>query len=658
MAAHRMRINVLPQTLINQIAAGEVVVNMASVIKELVENSLDAGATSIVVELSGDLRDAVVTDDGCGMERDDAEMCLQRHATSKIRDARDLFELRTRGFRGEALPSIASVSRVEIVTRPAPQLSGTRLLVEGGAISLIESAGCPPGTRIAVRELFFNTPARRKFLKTSVGELNAVTRTLVRQALAAPDVGIRLVREGEELLDLPRGQGLADRFESICGGRVEHGLLEVEGAAGEELSVSGLVAQPMSTRGDRRSQYLFVNGRPFSSKTIAAAIEQAGRGFVMVGRFPIYCLFIGVAPGAVDFNVHPTKEEVRFENERAVASACYHAVRAAYESAGYVPDASLADDAPTAPPPPAIPPPPVQPGVPDFFTSPAAIVARAFERKRAAEGQRDWLVDAAKAEPYQPVARGFEPALDPAVQPARGADETAPPAVEPDPLARRVLERGAVEGAARRPVAASSGERPDHVFWQRPYDAEVLGQIARRYIVARYGEDLLVIDQHAAHERLRFLELAARSGRVASQPLLVPVVVEAGAAARSAVQALVPHLRAIGFDLEPSSPSTWQVTAVPADLARFDVAALLLDVIDDVEEVPSLDRLEEVREKVMIRAACHSSIRGGDELSTAEMSELLRLMRRHRLSFTCPHGRPTIVRLSLEELDKLFKRIV
>ncbi|MBX3730263.1 MAG: ATP-binding protein, partial [Candidatus Sumerlaeia bacterium] len=247
-----MKIQVLPQTLINQIAAGEVVVNLACAVKELVENSIDAGATHIEVELGNDMRNVVVVDDGCGMGREDAELCLQRHATSKIRTPDDLFRLTTRGFRGEALPSIASVSRMEIRTRPAEELAGTRIVVEGGTIEAIEPVGCPVGTRIAVRDLFHNTPARRKFLKSDTAEANALMHTLVRQALAVPRVGLRVVRDGQVRLDLPTGQSLAERFLGVIGSRADEGALLELVYEREGVRVTGLLVQPQTGRGDRR----------------------------------------------------------------------------------------------------------------------------------------------------------------------------------------------------------------------------------------------------------------------------------------------------------------------------------------------------------------------------------------------------------------------
>ncbi|MBX3729847.1 MAG: hypothetical protein KF858_11730, partial [Candidatus Sumerlaeia bacterium] len=342
--------------------------------------------------------------------------------------------------------------------------------------------------------------------------------------------------------------------------------------------------------------------------------------------------FIEVEPGDVDINVHPTKEEVRFRNERNVAGACYHAARVALETHGHVPEMPLEPepDAPTlvsppthssSHPMPSAPLPPVT-----RLATPLDLVNRAFERKRAREAQELPPRLPAFAPDGQPVAPEFAPAV---AAPAR---------------------------LRTRPYAAP-GEQPDRAFWDKPFDPEPLGQIADTYIVARFGDDLLIIDQHAAHERLRFLELAGRARTADAQTLLVPVTFDLPADRQAALEALRPALAELGFVLDPFGGTTWAISAVPADLAQLDPAALVLDLVDDVEEAPALRRLEDLRDAILVRAACHSSIRAGRRLATPEMQALLDRMRACALSFTCPHGRPTIVRLARHELDKRFGRL-
>ncbi|MGF1572638.1 MAG: DNA mismatch repair endonuclease MutL [Sumerlaeia bacterium] len=660
-------IRVLPQQLINQIAAGEVVVNMASVVKELVENSIDAGATSIRLSLSQSLQDLTIEDDGCGMTEEDAELCLQRHATSKIQSTQDLFALQTRGFRGEAIPSIASVSKMEILTRPKANPAGTRVVVAGGEISLIKPKGCPAGTRISIQDLFFNTPARRKFLKSGVSEMNLIMKTVVRQALASPDVGIRVERGDKLMLELPARQTLADRFLSLQGSRIEHGLLpldfcrisvpKAEGdvehrgpEANHTVRVTGYLAHPHSSRGDRSAQYLFVNGRPFSQKQITAGIEQACRGFIMIGRFPVYCVFIEVSPSEVDFNVHPTKEEVRFRDERAIAGAAYHAVRNVLETRETVPQVHLEGTSV----------PQETPESEKFEESPRALIERARERRNDSNVQRvgmqsDLTLELMKQK--KPWWLDYDSSAEEKNLHQPKVEQSARRSVSPSVLdASQAIPEGGESLRALKPYAGV-GEKADPHFWERPYEAEPLGQLALTFVIVRFGPDLLIVDQHAAHERLRFIELQRRQNTPESQTLLVPETFQVSAEQASLLKSLQQNFQQQGFGLEHFGGQTWVINSVPADLQRFDSVAVVLDVLDDLQEHGRSNRIENLRDQLLIRMACHSSIRAGHELSVQEMRALLELMQRYQLSFTCPHGRPTIIQLTLEELEKRFGRM-
>lgn len=627
-----MAIRVLPQTLINQIAAGEVVVGLGSVVKELVENSIDAGAGRIEVLLGADGLDVEVRDDGIGMNREDAELCLQRHATSKIRSLEDLLALQTRGFRGEAMPSIASVSRMEILTRQARSDSGTRVVVEGGRIQRIEPAGCPVGTRVIVRDLFYNTPARRKFLKSATAEINNAMRTITRQAMAQPAIAFRVERGGRETLELPAGQPLADRFLSLMGSQVRdrHLLLAHER---EGVRVHGVLAHPNDARGDRRSQFFFVNDRPFTNRALQSALEQACRGFVMAGKYPVACVFVEVPPGAVDFNVHPTKEEVRFQDERDVAGAVFRAAEAALQgSPALIGEVQLPPRAPSPAEAAAGAPPPFQLVQPAFVHSPDALIRRAFERKGGEPArQPDWVQEADR------LRAAATPALPPPTTPARMPPLTARP-----------------DGAA---IFAGPGERPDDGVWAGRADPEPLGQIALTYIIARHGDDLLIIDQHAVHERLVYLRLRRRRRAAESQSLLIPITLEVGPAQHELLRAHAETFAEAGIGLHEFGPRTWAIDSLPAELGTFDPVPIVLESLDDLAEAGRLGALEELRDRLLIRTACHAAIRAGELLDHARMCELLRMIREERLSFTCPHGRPTIVRLSRHELERQFKRV-
>lgn len=627
-----MPVRVLPQTLINQIAAGEVVVRMASVVKELVENSIDAGATRVEIRVSNEARDLEVRDDGCGMNRDDAELSLQRHATSKIQSVDDLFSLATRGFRGEALPSIASVSRMEMQTRERDALSGTRILIEGGRIQRIEAFGCPAGTRIIIRDLFYNTPARHKFLKSTISEMNALLATVTRQAIAQPAIGFRVERDDREVFELPPGQQLADRFASILGANLKGGLLPVDFER-EGVRVHGVLAHPNDARNDRRSQYFYVNERPFSSKALTAALEQACRGFVMIGKFPMCALFVSIAPGDVDFNVHPTKEEVRFRDERHIAGTVFHAVRSALEgSESLVGRVDLAGSDEQEPRDAAAPAPqPARANVlPGFFTSPEQLVRRAFDRKQDRPQQTDWMQE----------ARRFHGAADAAATPSASTRRTT-------------IRHG--DGST---ISAGAGEQPDEQFWGGRYEPEALGQIAATYVLVRYGPDLLIIDQHAAHERIVYLALQRRASQANAQPLLIPVTFDLDPAESETLRGLRGDLATLGFEVEEFGARNWVLQSLPADLPEFDPVPMIRDLIRDFDESRRTRALDEMREKILIRTACHSAIRAGMQLTQTMMQELLDQIRAERLSLTCPHGRPTIVRLGREELEKYFKRVI
>jgi len=662
-------IRILSQQLINQIAAGEVIVNMASVVKELVENSIDANSTSIEVSLSKDLLNLRIQDDGIGMNEEDAELSLQRHATSKISAVDDLFDLQTRGFRGEAVPSIASVSRLELKTRRHQDNSGTRVVVNGGRIEKIEPTGCPKGTSFDIRDLFFNTPARRKFLKTTQREMNTIMKTIVRQSLAAPHIGFRVERDNEVVLDLPTNQGLEDRFLQLQGSRIKDPLLPVqydrliqsEKDDEEQLiRVRGFIAHPHSSRGDRSAQYLFVNSRPFSQKQITASIEQACRGFLMVGRFPIYCLFIEVPGSQVDFNVHPTKEEVRFTNERAITGAAYRAVREPLEAHQLVPDVEIEEgkkgtETFTQQPRQSAPPKPrFQDDGEDFMQSPSALIRKAFEKKQAREVQTDLTQEIAKHQAdADSQSQNHSPDQIENHQLNLDGDKLSLSQSEAIPDAKE-SERISV------PYAGIT-ENKDHDFWLKPDEPVVLGQLALTYVVAKYGEDLLVIDQHAAHERLRFLELRLRAEQMneglSAQMMLVPQTFDVASEQASLLAEALDDFKQCGFELEQFGGSTWSINSVPVVLERLDPVAVVQDVLDDLQQQGKSNRIENLRDQILIRTACHSSIRGGHYLTQNEMQELLVLMKRHKLSFTCPHGRPTIIRLSKDQLEKQFGRL-
>ncbi len=681
------RIAVLPQTLINQIAAGEVIVRPASVVKELVENALDAGSTRISVLVSDAGRSITVTDDGCGMDRDDVELALQRHATSKIRTTDDLGRIDTRGFRGEAVPSIASVARVEILSRPHDALAGTRAVVEGGRIEELVSAGCPPGTRFEVRDLFFNTPARLKFLKGPRSEINALMQIVTEQALSRPDVGWFVEIDGRKMIDVPPGQTLRERAIELWGGTVGEGLFEVRGQR-HDIEVEGVLGLPRVARRDRRNQVFFVNRRPIVSRTLSAALSEAYRGLLMVNRHPVAALFVRIDHALVDVNVHPTKEEIRFRNERGVAGSLFRIVEDGLRRAQLVPMLSLGGEpgtvdsvesqgAASGDPTQGRRPGPGEGGadVPRFFQSPESLARPGTTRKPGIAGKRpaeqiDWFgaagrfgTEGSAARPGEEMPSGEASSSEIAQQPpeSKPAHGLSAATGSLDRFGDVPAEQMASEphDCAGPPTTRLTDPERAGTLWDRYGDPEPLGQIDRTYIVAAFGEGMLLVDQHAAHERLLFLRLQAENRASHMQHLLIPITIDVAPADLPQMQTIQPLLRELGIEIEEFGGNTYAIHTVPSELERLDVASLIQDLLESsAGDRGRREPVRELRERIQARMACRAAIKAGQRLSPEEMRRLLAELRRVRMAFTCPHGRPTMTYLSRRELDKQFKRIV
>ncbi len=625
------KIEVLPQTLINQIAAGEVIVRPASVVKELVENAFDAEARHVRVEVSDDSRSITVTDDGVGMDEANARRAILRNATSKIRTLDDLENLFTRGFRGEALASIVAVSRFEMLTRQKDDKAGTRLTAEGGKIMKVEPVGTAAGTTFHVRDIFYNTPARRKFLKSPGAEFNALQQILTQQALSHPEVGVTCVREGKVRFDLPAEQSLHDRIVDLLGSTVRDRLVEVDYER-DGFGVKGFVAKPEASRRDRRWQFFMVNGRPIGARQLSFPLQEAYHGFMMKGKFPVAVLDLQMERPEVDVNVHPTKEEVRFEEERKVFGLMHRAVSEALAKAQLIPTIEMrADKVEDSPEEKAPEKTEVGPRLQSMFSGGTA---RDFRKSKPSPAPRsDNSLFSAKDFPYErpksrPIPRPELPKSDDDVEEA--SEVLAPTRPEP--------------------MRLTADEPP-----------LVLGQVGTRYIATEWGGHLLLIDQHAAHERMVYQDLKERAGRNEKppvQPLMLPIEIEVATAEREAFEMIVPLLREMGVEINVSDSGAASVSALPTDCDSIDVAALVRDVLDRSEDVrPESGGVESLRDTVMTRMACHSAIRSGQRLSRQEMEALVREMVARQLSFTCPHGRPTMVLLRREQLDRQFGRL-
>jgi DNA mismatch repair protein MutL len=573
-------IRALPELLVNQIAAGEVVERPASALKELVENSLDAGAQSVSVDLSeGGIRRIRVADDGAGIEQADLALALARFATSKIATLADLEEAATLGFRGEALASIGAVSRLALSSRRAGERHAWRISCEGGALSAVEPAALAAGTTVDVEDLYFNTPARRKFLKSEATEFARCEEAFARMALSRPQVAFSLAHNGRRVAHLAPAAA-RDRAAGIVGEDFAEAAIEVA-ASGTAISLSGFVAAPGFTRASRDAQYLFVNGRFVRDKVVAHAIREAYADVLHHDRHPAYVLFLAIDPRRVDVNVHPAKSEVRFRDAGAVHQFVFHALARALAQplAGAV-------RAPT---------PPSLPGTMPSYRQESLAVGQGVSRYEA-------LFSAVVAE----------------------------------------------ERRAAAPAAPSSS----------PMLGYALAQLHGVYVLAQNAAGLVIVDMHAAHERIVYEKLkgALDSARLSSQPLLVPIAVPAATEDVEVAQSSRDALDSLGFEVGVAGPRDLVIRAVPALLADLDGPALLRSVLAEMREFGASRALVERRNELLSTMACHAAVRANRSLTLPEMNALLREMEETERAGSCNHGRPTWVQYSMAELDRLFMR--
>ena len=643
-------IQILSPHLADLIAAGEVVERPASVVKELVENAFDAGARTVTVELRGGgatyLR---VTDDGCGMAPEDAGIAFLRHATSKLHDEQGLEAIGTMGFRGEALAAISAVSHIPLTPRRRGAASGTHMTLDAGDIQDMYETGCPEGTTMIVRDLFFNTPARRKFLKSDRAEGAACAAAALRCALGRPDVSGRCIRDGEEVFFSPGDNKLDSCVYSLLGRDLAMSLLPCAGEA-DGVRVHGFLSSPAAGRGSRAQQYFFCNGRWIRSAALQAALEQAYRNTLLVGRFPACVLYIELSCAAVDVNVHPAKTEVKFTHERAVFDAVYYGARAALE-AEKAPVTTLSKTA--AKPEPA---PKADPFVPSAPKAAPAQRPSAPSAAAPAFAPARTYAPAAPAEEAvafrSPTASAFAaPRVAPPpvfVTPARPIP-SAPPVPEPIvPVARPVQTAIEPEPVIPSPLecAAPPAEPP----------ARLIGEAMHTYILVEKGETLILIDKHAAHERINFDRLRQSPADIPSQTLLEPLPFTPDASDADVLQQYGDVLAELGFTLEPFGRNDYILRGVPAQLDAADALPALEEICTQLRHGARMDA-QSVRDEVLKTVACKAAIKAGWQTEPEELLRLADAVCAGEVKY-CPHGRPVAVTLTRRELDKLFKRIV
>jgi len=626
----------LPSHVANLIAAGEVVERPASVVKELLENAVDAGASQVTVEIrDGGMTFLRITDNGCGMSSEDARTAFLRHATSKLRVADDLAAITTMGFRGEALAAIASVSRIDLLTKTPGAIAGTSLSLEAGKIIEESEAGCPDGTTIIVRDLFFNTPARMKFMKSDTVEGGKVAAAVQLQALAHPEVAFRFLRDGKEVLSTPGTGGLEAAVYCVYG-RECGKMVKVE-SRWEGYSLTGYVSKPTDSRPSRSLQTFFVNDRPVKSRILIAALEEAYRNQIMVGKFPACVLHLHLPAAAVDVNVHPAKTEVKFLNEKAVFDCVHYGVLGALNK---TPDRPQMQFKPQ----------PAKPSVPMY--KPA--------EKSAAPKKPEPFFRTMTAEEY----KSFSAALTDAPQPKKAAAGATVQAVEREkqlPLQETVIlpsVKPAEKPAPVPPVPAPAvPAEPEQTELPMPKEIpwRMVGELYNSYILVEQGEEAFLIDKHAAHERILFEKLKANQEAISSQMLLTPVPVRLRPDAVAILLSSKELLEQLGFEVDQFGDNTVLLRQIPMDLNPEDAAEAAETLAADLL-AGRRENKENLRDELLHTVACKAAIKAGWHTDEKELLALAKqVMAREELKY-CPHGRPICITLSKKQLEKQFKR--
>ena len=632
----------------NLIAAGEVVERPASVAKELLENAVDAGSSKITLEIKdGGMTYLRITDNGCGMSPEDARTAFLRHATSQLRTAEDLGAIGTMGFRGEALAAIASVSRIELMTKTPGALSGTSLTLEAGKIIEESEVGCPDGTTIIVRDLFFNTPARMKFMKSDTVEGSRVTAAVQMQALAHPEVAFQLLRDGKQVLSTPGSGGLKAAVYCVYGRECAK-MVEVE-SRWEQYSLTGFVSKPTDSRPSRALQTFFVNNRPVKSKLLTAAFEEAYRNQIMVGKFPACVLHLTLPANALDVNVHPAKTEVKFLSEKAVFDCVHYGVLGALNK---TPDRPQVQFKPQ----------PAAPVLPETRPENKPEVKTSAPKK-------DNFFRTMTPEEY----KTFSTALKDAPQPKKEAAAATVAKIERPsnmPL-REFVMTPAVREAVKKPELPKLPEQPapkpipiperspemeqETLALPEVPDWRMVGELYNSYIIVEQGDNAFLIDKHAAHERILFEKLKANQEKISSQALLSPIPVRLSPSAAGELLANQAMLTELGFEIEEFGENTILLRQIPMDLGTDEAAetveTLAADLIAGKRAKP-----ETVRDELLHTVACKAAIKAGWHNDEAELLAVVKqVMAREDLKY-CPHGRPICVTLSKKQLEKQFKR--
>lgn len=627
------KIKVMPDSLASQVAAGEVVERPASVVKELVENSLDAEARRIEVRTArGGIALIQVVDDGVGMSRDDALMCLERHATSKIHSVEDLDGIRSLGFRGEALPSIASVSKFRLTTRQRDALSGTEVVMHGGKLGNVRDCGEAPGTMVEVRSLFFNIPARRKFLRTESTEYSHLEQQVRIQAIAHPEVGFSLVHNDRPQWQLPAESTLLERIRGLAGAEVADRLLEIREMERNDVRVHGYMGGFGMGRSNRSLQLLFLNGRPVEASVLNYALREGFHTVLMKGQYPVIFLFLEMSPFGVDVNVHPAKKEVRFRNGTAVKEAVVEAI-----------SATLTREQTTLPGQRVRPSPPITVRSPDRLPRPPQPASSSAQMSLIPEPeQRALRKDWSEMTPSKPAPRNEKP-----------EDSTEVPSPSKPPVEATAPAR------APSPEQEQSPAEEDRQA-VRAEDFRFIGVLGKLYVLLESREGLVLMDQHAAHERILFERMRARMANegVPAQKLLVPITMELPPNDFAFLRQNLDAIQRLGIGLEPFGTNTVKIDALPQFFQADDPANYLSSLVEELKSASRRTSSMRLGEDMVATTVCRHAVKANDHLREPELGQLLKDLLSCELPYCCPHGRPTLIQISYDELERKFGRQV
>lgn len=649
-----MAINILDRNTINKIAAGEVVERPSSVVKELVENAIDAGATAITVEIKdGGISLIRVTDNGCGIAGKEVKIAFMRHSTSKIKDAADLLGISSLGFRGEALSSISAVSQVELITKRSDELSGTRYRIDGGAEKGFEEVGAPDGSTFLVRNLFYNTPARRKFLKTPATEAGYISSVIEHLCMSHPDISFRFINNNQPKLQTVGNGSLKDVIYAVYGRDIASNLIEIDRVF-DSFKIKGYIGKPVICRGNRNYENYYINGRYIKSPIVAKAVEEAYAPYIMQHKYPFTSFHITIEPELLDVNVHPSKMELRFANGPYIFDSVKKALSDALTGRELIVDASVDYKAPAAKPLPGIVNFTGAKPVPDDFVPHKPLSGHSKEN-----GQRPLRnLQTGSAAVTSGADEHVIPETDKSVTPA--ADERPQkPERMPEPFETRRAAVYDTESLKPHYEQLELFERPELLKEENKKDIRIVGQVFDTYWIIEFEKNMYIIDQHAAHEKVLFERFMKRydERKITTQYLSPPVIFSVTMQEDNILSENMDYFVQSGFEIESFGGSEYAVRGIPADFSAAKPEELLLEILDELVTDTKKATPDTIKDKIATMS-CKAAVKGNNRLSEAEAKELISELMELDNPYNCPHGRPTMITISKYELEKKFKRII